>query len=514
MTVVFEEARATPALGSSSFLPGQWDQVRDAGIRPRFLSKLDETQELREEFMRGAKALALVDKRKALYPQQLLLVDVLNAGERFTSCMMPRRSAKTTTLLAWLLGRCLSRDEYLCAYAMMTSQKKARDRFMKDVVPVLERMYPDKDSRPFTLRKANGQERIEFDNGSVLQFLGPNGDDFRSDAYDVIVLDEGGEPDPETAEDVTSAAGPTQDTRPGAMLIVAGTAGKFTDGNLLHDELGPGRDGEARHAIIDYSADELTTEAELSSWEPSEEFPEGHVRELVEQNHPGVGGLTTLEAVQDNYNRMKPEQFAREYLGLFTETGLGKGLFDAATWATLGEDGELPKPPETFALVMGVHPEQISASIVAVWRDDADKAVLLLLDHRRGVDWVAKAAARLSRTYKVPIVHDTLGAVTVEVERLQRMAPRPRLEPQTFPNVKTAAALLVKEFNSGRLVHYNQPEMTNAAVLVRKRPVGPTAWALGRRDQLDDVVPIESAALGLRFYDAKPKRSMPSVLLN
>lgn len=503
---LFEQDDTTPALGSSHFLPDWWRTTRERCIAPRFVSDLDESPELRDEFIRGAKAMGLVGRRKELQPQQLMLADVLNAGRRFTSVLMPRRSAKTTTILAWLVGRCLSRDDYLCAYAMMTSQKKARDRFMKDVVPILERTYPDESTRPFKLRKANGQERIEFDNGSVIQFLGPKGDEFRSDAYDVIVLDEGGEPDAETAEDVTSAAGPTQDTRLDAMLVVAGTAGKFTDGNLLHDELEKGRDGHPRHGILDFSVPETVTADELAAWEPDDEHPVAHVRELVELVHPGVGGLTTIEAVRDNFDRMKPDQFAREYLGLFTETGKGAKLIDPDKWAAGAHTGELPVLPKRFALVMAVHPDQISASLVAVWRDDEGRAHLGLLDHRRGVQWVAREALKVARKYNVPIVHDTQGAVTVEVEMLQRERPRPKLAPQTFPNVKTAAALLVKEVENGRVVHYDQPEMNNAAALVRKRQVGPTAWALGRAYPQDDIVPIEAAALGLRYFDDERPR--------
>jgi hypothetical protein len=185
----------------------------------------------------GATALGLIGRRNELHPQQLLLADVLSSGQRFTGVLMPRRSTKTTTILAWMIGRCLTREDFLCAYGVMTSQKKARDRFLKDVVPVLERVYPDPNTRPFKIVRANGQERLTFANGSILQILGPSGDDYRSDAFDVIVLDESGEAEPELGEEVLAAALPTQDTRPGAMLAVAGTAAKYRDGNLLWDEL-------------------------------------------------------------------------------------------------------------------------------------------------------------------------------------------------------------------------------------------------------------------------------------
>jgi len=122
------------------------------------------------------------------------------------------------------------------------------------------------------------------------------------------------------------------------------------------------------------------------------------------------------------------------------------------------------------------------------------------------VTWVADEALRLSRKYSTPIVHDVQGAVSVEVEHLNRQRPRPRLAPQTFPNVKTAAALIIKEIEAGHVRHYDQDDMNEAARLVVKRPVGPTAWALGRGDAEDDIVCLEAAAMGLRAYDDGGKR--------
>lgn len=504
----FEKSSEPPHDGSEKSPSVEWDSLRDAALSPRYVSTLDDTPALRAEFLAGAKALGLVGRKKTLQPQQLLLADVLNSGQKFTGVMMPRRSLKTTTILAWLIGRGLSedRDEYLMAYAVMTSQKKSRDRFMKDVVPVLQRVYPNAATRPFRIRTANGFERLEFDNGSILQFLGPSGDGFRSDAFDVIVMDEGGEPEPEEADEAKSAALPTMDTRPDAQLVVAGTAGKFTAGNLLYEALEPGRAGEPRNAILEYSAPESTTDEELSSWEPTDEHPEGHVRELVLASHPGIGGLTPQEAVRDNYERLGVEKFAREYLGLFTETGTGKGIVDMGKWQDGALTGVLPEPPADFALVIVCHPDQLSASIVAVWREDGT-AHLLLLEHRRGTTWLADRALHYSRKYRKPIIHDTIGVVMVEVEVLNRANPRPRLLPQTYVNVRTAAGLIIKEIKAGHVVHYNQPEMNEAAAKARKRPTGPTAWALGRGLPEDDITPFEGAALGLRYYDESSNRS-------
>lgn len=506
LATVFETPSVPPPVGSIDFLPEQWTAYRDTALRPRFLTGLDETHELRREFMEGASMLGLIGRRKHLLPQQLLMVDFLNLGCRFSGALLPRRSAKTTTVLAWLIGRCVSREDYLCAYAMMTTQKKARDRFLKDVVAVIERVYPDEKTRPVKIVKGNGQERLEFPNGSILQFLGPNGDDFRSDAYDVIVLDEAGESTTEKTDDVLSAAQPTQDTRPGAMLVKIGTAGKFRVGQMLWDELEEGRAGNDRHAIMEYSAEDTLTEDDVADWDL--------VAELIVGVHPGLtihGGITPLEAIKDNWKTLKADKFIREYFGVFGMEGGDARLVRMDRWTTLAEKGPVPAtPPGRFALAIGVHPDQATACCLAAWRDDAGRAYIGVIDHRRGTRWLPDRAINLSRTYKTPIVHETIGAVLSEVQEIQQSRTKVRLVPQRTKDAITAAALLVKEIDAGNLTHFDQPIMNEAARMVVKRRVGLSgAWAFGPfgRDYSNDITVFETAAMALRYYDEMPKRT-------
>jgi hypothetical protein len=488
----------------------EWETLRDSGLAPTKVSELDATEWKRQEFVTGCEAFGLIGKRKHVQPQQLLVADVLNMDRPFNSIMEPRRAAKTTSLFAWAFGRCASRDEYLIAYTMMTTGKKARDRFLKDVAPVLERVFPNADTRGFKIRRAAGQERIEFDNGSVLQWLAPQGDDFRSDAYDVIILDESGEPEPEKVEDVLSGALSTMDTRPDAMIVVAGTAGKFRAGNLLWAELERGRSKDPRAGHLEWSIPDDTAAEELEAWEPSPEHPEAHVRELVEQTHPGLYGPYPLVAggvdvIKERFDRMKPDQFAREYLGLFGIEGVSKTIFAPDKWAKSADAGELPTPPERFSLALTVHRHQTTASVTAAWRDEKGKAHALVLAHDRGVSWVVERVHELALKYSVPIVHDSMGVVLVETEALARKKPPIRFEPQTTRNVITAAALLVKEFENDRFVHHNQSALNDAAEVTVKRRIL-SGWGFGTLTDDDDNTALEGAAMALRVYDETAPR--------
>ena len=437
--------------------------------------------------------MGLVDRKKVIHPQQYLVADACNAPNQTVGVLLPRRSSKTTSLFALALGRCMERDDYLVAYTTCTTGQKARDRFKKDIIPIVNRVWPDEKTRPFTIYKGGGSERIVFDNGSIFQILPPIGENFRSDAFDLVILDEAGEASPAMTEDLIQTILPTFDTRPGAQLIVAGTAAKFREGNLLWDTLVDGRAGKKRTGIVEFSAPESTSDEDLKDWDI--------VRELVLGAHPGVGTLTTIDIIEDRHARMKPEAFAEEYLSIFGTAAATTGIVNLEQWEKHTISGPLPTPPAKFALVIAVHPMQTSACVVAVWREDG-RAKLLELEHWQSrIDKLVPRAAELSRKYRQPITHDTNGPVTVAVEALQRLKPALKFNPQSFPNIKTAAALLIKEIDNGNVDHFDQAKMTEAAKLTKKRGVGPSSWALGRSDEEHDIIDMEAAAMGLRVYD-------------
>ncbi len=153
--------------------------------------------------------------------------------------------------------------------------------------------------------------------------------------------------------------------------------------------------------------------------------------------------------------------------------------------------GALPSLPERFSLAFAVHPDGISASIIAAWRNEDGKAVPGLLEHRRGIEWVAAALVKISRKYTVPITYDSGSQqAALVVELLNRAKPRPKLDPRLFADVKKSASLVVDEVERGNVEHYRQPELDQAVqVTVRRGTKLSTAWALGRSEPNDDITP-------------------------
>lgn len=429
-------------------------------------------------------------------------MDALSLDRRYAAVLEPRRSSKTTTVLAWALGRAFSRPDYAVAYYAGTSGKAARDQFLKYVIPKLEGLYPDPDTRPFRIRKGAGQERVEFTNGSLFQVCATP-EDFRGATFDLILIDEAGELDGEKFVDVLAAASPTQDTTPQPVMVFMGTAGKSRQGNALWDFLERGRKGDADVAVIEYSAGRDLTQEDWETWELAEP--------LILASHPGVGTLTTIDAVRNNYSTMTLETFGREYLGIFSERAGVAGAIHPAKWLAASLTDAIPEtPPGHFVWGVSAHVNQSCAAIAAAWRDADGQAHVLIADWREGVEWLPAALSGLAAANTgVPFAHDTKGPITLEVERASRLSTKLKLAPQTYAQVQQAAQLLVREVHRGNLRHYGQKHLDEAAAIATIRGED-KAWLFGRPKGGDtDITSLEAASLALRLLDSTPaKRQM------
>lgn len=502
-----------------------WLEYRAEVVPALHVTELVTTDRGRAEFVEGARLLRLDQPSRARFdgrlgptPIQLAISDMLDAGHFINAILEPRRSTKTTAIECVILGRCTMREDYLVGWTLATLGSKASERFRKDIVVHVERVYPDKRNRPFKINVGKGTESIEWPNGSFLNVYAPGGDGFRSGGFDLGWVDEGGEAEPELSEDLTIAVLPTMDTKPGSQFVVSGTAAKYRGGNLLWDSLEDATAGVIKHAIPD-----TTDPEELESWEPSEDHPRGRVRELVMLAHPGVGWTTPIEAVKRNFEKFPREKFLAEYLGVFGSEGSNVGLITPAWWERTTLPGKLPAPPKRFTMALAIHPDGLWASIGVAWHHDVEpddlvsealrldgvleptgsKVAVGVLWHQQGVQGLAAKALGFARKYKVPIIYDQLSqSVGVEVETLSRAMPRPILQPATTSDVRRGATKVLKLLEDDTLRHWRQPTLDNAVAIAVKRQIGAAGgFGFGRPkgDYAADITDVESISLALQF---------------
>ncbi len=545
--------------GSTSFLPPLqkiWEQNRARGIVPRWAGKLDDTPELRAEFLLGASlmgyelvdlgnpdaiaALALMDPpRLPLQPQQLLVADAINAGLKRNAIEMPRRSSKSTTIFMLLLGRCASRPGYRVTFSAQTGtagtemfeewvkdgldyvqppadadlapwMRGTRPRYTKVEQRQLalfgEVLAPVEDEprslnssgRTFSTRVGNSRPGIRFDNHSTFRILKPEAGAYRGKAADVSWLDEAQEIDPSEGNSIIAGVLPLQDTRPGAQIIVSGTAGEAKAGPfwLFLERL---RKGDPALGGVDFAAPSDT------DWEDVED--EERAMQLVKQNHPGVGTLTTMEVMRDNYRdpTMGKPQWAREYLSMWPDVGQ-LSVITAADWDATALE-KWPDRPNRVAFGLDIKPGGGAVSaIAAAWRDRDGLAYIEIVYHEPGTAWIPARSQYLTRErYKgSSVAFDKISEGEATYLATRYIHPRPKFMMQTWSETAAGCVTFMRELEGGTLRHYAAQGSLNGAVMVaKKREIRGNdrgVWIF-TADPGQDVTPLLAAVRALRNWD-------------
>lgn len=408
---------------------------------------------------------------------------------RTVAVEMARRSAKTTAINATLLGRCLTRPGYRVASTAQTGVI-ARARLM-DVQTAL-RAGEFEESGLGQCLQGMGDTRIRFSNGSVWQALPPKPGAFRSEAYDVVLVDEAGELPPDEAEELLGGLLPTMDTRPTAQLIVAGTPGTSRAG-LLWTRLEHLRQGRARVGGVVYEAgdrevfvDYSTPDAPVVDWD------------LLLRVHPGLScGLTDMETIVGNIEDMGLEKWCREYLCQWPRNASVTAL-DLTAWEACETTGE-PQRPENAGIAWDIDKDGEMATIVAAWRDASGKAHFEVIAADTGSDWLPKEARDLQQEYRLAFAHNEIGYNIEVSQRMTKPPYRVRSTPVDFKGQVGAVARIEKEIHKRNVVQYGDPELTTAIGASVWRPAGNARLLLSRTG----VCAVVAAANALWTYDLR-----------
>lgn len=414
--------------------------------------------------------------------------------------ILPRRSAKTTSVWSVLLGRCQQRPG---TKIVTTAQDgiRARARF-RDVQRALQR--GGFESRGNKLRWANGDESIEWANGSRMWVVPPEAGAFRGEAADLMFFDEAGELSPARSDDLVAGALPLMDTRPMGQVVIAGTPGDARAG-LLWDSLQAGIDRKhPGSGVVAYMA----PDTEPSFLIDTDGTPTVN-RKLLRRVHPGIGTLTNLATIVGRLPKMGPSQWEREYLCRFPLDTLA-GAIDAAAWTACGTNDELPTRPDKTAWAFDVEPDGSTAALVVAWRDPTGKAIIELAQVEHGTTWLAAAARAIMRKHRgSPIGCDNVGANSDAAARLESLGVR--LQLLGMRHTIGAAARFDAAVTTGQLHHHNQPLLNEAVAGAVWRNVGDSGRLFGRRASGAPVAPLVAATVALWLWDqawARPRETL------
>jgi len=466
--------------------------------------------------------------REQLLPQQLQIADTLNLAHDANVIEIVRRASKTTTIFLWLLGRMASRPGYQVTFSAQNGVAGSRrlrewaqrlddvnppddldlppwlrgkkrtsarhDRavalFGADVLPEPE--HPT-GGRGFRIMRGEVGKGIYFDNGSTFLVLKPEADAYRGEAADVSWLDEFQEVDPDEGDDVLAGILPLQDTKPGAALVVSGTAGEARVGPFWAyvDRL---RNGDPDVGGIDFAAPASTP------WEIIED--EDAAMQLLQKVHPGVGTLTVMDKMRKNWRGMAKPKWAREYLSIWPET-FGARVVPADQWEAAALKRKVPIPGRV-AFGMSIKPGGSVAAIVAAWRDAEGIAYLEVVEHRSGTKWMPIRAQELTRKYRgSTIAYDDIAEGKATVTEMLTLAPRPKMQVQQFRETAAGCVQILRELERGTLRHFNQIGLSAAVDVAGKREVrnDQGVWLWTPLDPKDDITCLDAATRALRNWD-------------
>ncbi|QXE28561.1 hypothetical protein [Microbacterium paraoxydans] len=502
------------------------------------LDDLVTTEQSRGEFITGARLLRLDERQRAgdggkgPSPMQLMVADLLAAGRFMNAIFEPRRSTKTTGVQAVMLGRCWHREDYQVGWTMFTTGAKAGERFRKDIVSHLDRLYPSRRDSPVQINVGKGTEHLHFTaTGSYLNVYTPNGEGFRSGGFDMAFGDEAAEADIEQGEDVTRAVIPTMDTKIGAQFVLAGTGQKWRTGNLLWEAL---HDEDA--AVAWHGIPETVDRAQLGSWEPDQPHPKtgatgGRMREFIELHHPGVGFTTPVEAVRRSFDRWPLDDFLIEYGGQFGTEGAADVAIPPAQLDRALRKLPFPEAlPERYAAALKVHHLGLGGSLAIAWdyhepgdlvtealeiageEEPRRKRAVALWWHQQGTTNLEREVLLRLRRTGAKLWYDAFGYTEQVAGALAKASPRPVMEGTRQADIPKSTVGMLKALEDDDLVIYYHPALERAARAVKRQKFGNYGtFRFGPPDSDPelDTSPIEAAALALRFLDEVPHTKSP-----
>ena len=422
-----------------------------------------------------------------LLPQGELVAAVLEAERedgrplyKDITVQIPRRSTKTTTIQAVLLGRCSARKGYK---VIQTAQDGTRASMVfMDMVRTMEMVDPrEPKERDWKVFASTGREYIQWKNGSRWWVAPPKASSFRGLAADVLFFDEAGEYDLALTAELQAGALPVMDTRPNGQIIKAGTPGTSRDG-LFWSSLEAARAAPDKYGIVDYSATDSDVISEEDAGNP----------DLWYRVHPGLAcGLTDLETIQQRWDTMDVPTFVREYLCVWPPDS-NRSAFDMEAWRASAVAGLQAPPGAAWALGYDVAIGASAAALSAAWFDENGHPHVQLLDHRAGSHWLSDELLKATTKHRVPVGYDNIGdniAVAQAVARRPKFNTK-KLKSLQLREVAAATAVVSASLDQGTFSHAEDTALDTAVLNAVWRESNGSRL-LGRKHG-KDISPIQS----------------------
>jgi phage terminase large subunit-like protein len=342
-----------------------------------------------------------------------------------------------------------------------------------------------KPSRSNGIRATNGEQEIEFANGSIIMFgAREHGFGRGFDEVDIEVFDEAQKLDEKALEDMVPATNQSRQEA-GALLFFMGTPPRPTDnGDEFANRREKATSGKSKDMVyVEFSADDDADCDDHEQWAKA---------------NPSYPTRTTLEAMERmRENLTDDDSFKREALGIWDAVGSNR-VIDEQTWSNAADPASMPI--ERLTLAVDVPPDRSVASVGLSGQRPDGRWHVELDEQRKGVDWVipwVKARASKNRLHAV-VVDEMSGLVEEKRGRhfLIGTDVLVTLAGAEGRDMSIACAKFFDGIHDGSVFHTDQPQVNVALSVATKRPLQ-GGWAWNRKDAASDISPVVAETLAL-----------------
>lgn len=381
----------------------------------------------------------------------------------------PRQSGKTTVQKAVALRVAEDVPRSTSAYTAQTGQD-ARDVIALEWGPHLEELYP---CRAY---KANGSERIQFENGSRIRAVANT---TSAGHGKTLELAEHDEIFSWVDDRLIQACRPAMITVRDAQAWTCSTMGTL-ESEVWHGMVDDGRarveaGTSGRIAYVEYSAPDDADPYDPRVWWAC---------------MPALGFTVTEEAIRGELAEWGLDAFRRMYLNQRTETTVA--LIPDKQWRACLDPDCMPNGELHLALDVAPGGDGGRATAFVVC---GTNRALGVVDHRPGVEWAIDRLEELDQEHSFTSISvDSVGPIRSLLPEIENVVGPKRLRVRGTADACAAAGRLHQAILEGSMRHRGQESLDDAVRGSAKRNVG-DSWVFGRRISSADVSPLVAAAL-------------------
>lgn len=406
---------------------------------------------------------------------------------------IPRQVGKTFTVGNLVIGLCL---EFPGSRWIWTSH---HNRTTTNTFRSFQGMVKRKGIAPFLaptanqgIRTTNGEQEIEFRNGSIIMF-GARAQGFGRgmDEIDGEVFDEAQILSMKALEDMVPATNQARNPHGGLLFFLGTPPRPDDDGEAFSAKREKALKGKPVNQVVLTRGDQVYVEF---SADPGTEPDDESQYPIMNPSFPHRTPMEAMQRMRENIP--DDDSWNREARGIWPSNG--NAVFDIVRWSSPPLLNKEVAPPDRVALTIAVAPDRQWACIALAGESGGKTAVLC--HSMRGLSGVASKIVELQKALDIISVRLAGNAARALAPDLTKADIEFDVMSQT--EMGAACGAFQQAYYDETMVHVGQPELDRAVANAQTRRVGESEqW--DRRDPKVDDSPLVACSAALYEWGLK-----------